>query len=535
LRARLEAYYLASGAADRVRISLPKGGYVPVFELVEPRLVNLAAPPDRPNRVGRRLGLALAVLLLAAAVWWQIRPRSHPAASPVTVAVLPFANISPDAENDFFTDGLTEELIAALGRVSGLRVVARSIVAGYKGKSVDTRELARDLKVNAVVEGSVRISGGRMRVAAQLIQAEAGYQAWSQLFERNLEDVFDVQEEIARAIVEHLKSELKLPPDQRLAGHRPASLEAYNLYLKGRYQANLFSRDSVERALAYYQEALAKDPAYASAAAASSMVCAWLGYYDDRDPDRWWRRAREAAEKAIAADPALAEAHAALGFEQGIHEWDWKAAEASFRRAIAENPASAEAHAFYALSVLLPQGRIDEANREFARGLELDPLSAFANFAAAYSLLAGGRTEEAIAQYRRTLELKSIHPDMYFDYGLALGLAGHYRAAEAAFRKSAELRGSRRLYGLELYFSGRPDQARRDLPSIENDGRTGRCTPMNVVRAHAVMGSREKALQWLDIAFKKRDRQFLWLRVDPRLKSLRGDPRFEALAKQIGL
>ena len=535
LRSRLDEYYRSSGLGDPIRVSLPKGSYVPRFEPVAvPRTDRAPNSWMTPTR-----WVALVIALVGVAATWLVLARYPGPAppGPPRLAVLPFANLSAEGDSDYFSDGLTDELIDGLARVDGLRVVARSLVFQYKAKSVDVRQLARDLNITSVVEGSVRKSGDRLRITAHLTNATDGYQLWSQTFDRQLKDVFAIQEEIARSIVSHLKVQLRVAAGRSLAARYAGNIEAYNLYLKGRYQANLYSLEGMERAIAYFDSAISLDPNHAPAYAALSSVYTFLGYYDDSETRDWWSKARSAAEKAIALDRTLAEAHAALGFELGFHEWDWKAAQTACLQALELNPASSDAHAYYGAAVLLPTGRLEEAYRQLERAIELDPLSSPANYIAAFTLLAMGRFDEAIAQYERTLELKTVHPDMYWDYGMALGYRGRYQEAARAYRKSLDLSGrkSGRLGGLELYFCGKPEEARRDIPALERAAREGQHEAMDLVRLCSMLGENEKALAWLEVAHQKRDRQFFWIKVDPRLKNLHGLPRFEALVKRIGL
>ena len=531
LRSRLADYYGGPGAADSVRIDLPKGGYIPTFSASTPAT-------GAPRRAwGHLFELALAAgaavtLLLV----WLLRPPGAPVAP--SVAVLPFANLSGQAENEYFSDGLTEELIDALGRVPGLRTAARGSVFQFKDRPVDTREAGRRLNVAHVVEGSVRRAGSRLRVTAQLVGVRDGYSLWSETWDREVQDVFAIQEEIARAIVNALRLHLRAPAAEPLARRYTERIDAYNLYLQGRYQWNRYSEEGMRRAVAALQEALKIDPAYAPAWALLSSTYAMQGYYQLEPHARVMAEARAAAERAIAIDPSLAEAHASRGFVLALSDWKWSAAEEEFRTALRLNPSSGDVHSAYAIACLLPQARLADADAEFRKALELDPVSVFTNFAAALSLLSSGRTDDAVRQYRRTLELNSTTPDMWWDLGMALAYSGRREEALAAWRKRAELerRPSDEPGPMENALLGNAALAREQLARWEKiPGRRDVNEPMDLVRVYATLGDRDKAFAWLDRAIARPDPEVVWLKVDPRLAGIRQDARFPAEARRLGL
>ncbi|MEK7406731.1 MAG: tetratricopeptide repeat protein [Acidobacteriota bacterium] len=536
LRSRLEEYYQRPGLPDPVRIELPKGTYIPVFLAGEVP----AQPASRPRRLRPAwLAAALAgILLLAAGGWWLLRvPGRHVPSNP-SLAVFPFVNLSQDPENEYFSDGLTEELIDAIARVEGFRVAARSLTFQYKGKPVDVRAVGRQLNVTSVLEGSVRRAGDRLRITVQLINVADGYQLWSHTYERREKDVFAVQEEIARAVVNALRLELRGPPGQLFEKRYTENLEVYNLYLKARFQANRFSAEGARKAIEYLEQALALDDRYAPAHALLATVHGLIGYYEFEPPAKAWGRAKEHARKAIDLDPSLSEARAALCFALGFHDWNWKECEAEGLRAIELNPASAEAHGYYAIACLLPAARLEEANRELRRALELDPLSVLGNYTYGFSLLAGGRYDAAVSQYQKTLELKPDQPDVWWDLGMALGYAGRHEEAGKYFRKSAELRGQGGVWGpgpLELFLTGKKEEARRVARSWMTDLAKWPESKMHMARHFATVGEKEIALRLLEESVRARESQALWIKLDPRLAPLRGDPRYEALVKKVGL
>jgi serine/threonine-protein kinase len=537
LRSRLSDYYEGAGAAEPVRIDLPKGTYVPVFSRRTPA-GETAAPTAATSR--RRWPIVAATLLvvagLGAALWRFRSSESPPPSQPRSLAVLPFVNLSEEPANEYFSDGLTEELIDALTKVEGLRVAARGSSFQFKGKARDIREIGRQLNAGAVVEGSVRKSGDRLRITAQLVNAADGYHLWSQTYERELKDIFAIQEEIARSIVNALKLQLRVDLNRVLARRYTDNIEAYNLYLQGRHHWNRYSREGSIRAIEYLEKAAAVDRGYAPAYALQGSVYALIGYYQALPPQEAWPKAKNLALQALEIDDTLAEAHASLGFVLGLHEWNWAASEGEFRRALELNPTSAQVRGTYAICCLMPQGRLKESSEQFKKALELDPLVVFANYTAAFSLLASGEYDRAIEQYRRTLELTSDHPDMWWDLGMAYGYRGLGAQALAAFEQSGKLREPPgRLGPIEYALAGEMAKARAMIDEVDRKARAGRWRAIDMARTHAVLGNRDKAFEWLEEAFQVRDPQLVWLKVDPRFGNLRGDPRHLAMLRRLGL
>jgi serine/threonine-protein kinase len=550
LRGRLDDYYASTGKDDLVRILLPKGAYVPTFQLLPPP-ANVPPPSqvaaaarsfipegsDFPK--GRKLALVIAGLAVVGIslgycqTSYMRRMRQAPAA---TVAVLPFANVGNDPENEYFSEGLTEEIIDRLARVPGLKVVSRSVMAQFRGKSAPLDQVANTVKASVVIEGSVRRQGDRLRVVARLANAGDGSSLWSQTYDRRTADVFAIQDEIAQSVANALRVQVRGGPPPR-TGTTTTNIDAYNALLKGRYQANLFSLEGMRRAIAYYEDALKLQPDYAPALAGLSTVYAVLGYYEALPASEAWPKARQAAESAIRLDPGLADAHAALGQTLAFHDWRWKEATAEFRKALELDDSSALAHGLYAVSILMPNGKFQEAEAEFRRSLALDPLSSFNNFTFAFCLLANGKMNAAIQQYERTLELRNIHPDMYWDYGMALGFAGRYEEAADAMRKARQADGGAegRLHGLQAWFAGDFEQARQDAPELEKAVREGREQHMDAGRYYAMIGDTEKALMHLDAAVGTHEPQAILIKCDPRFKSLRADARYLSLIRRIGL
>jgi serine/threonine-protein kinase len=528
LRQRLAAYYAGPGASDPVRIELPKGTYVPTF-------IGSAAQRRRSWGTAIAIGLpvlaAVAALFLVPRFWRPPLPQAEP-----TVAVLPFANVGNDPQNDYFSDGLTEELIDTLAQLDGVQVVGRGASFQFKGKQVDSREAGRRLSASNIVEGSVRRAGDRLRVTAQLVDAGTGYSLWSGAFDRDARDIFAIQSEIATAIANALKLKLSVLRGPALSRRYTENLEAYNLYLQAKYQWNRYTKDGLERALEYCDRALAADPRYAPAHALKATVYGLLGYYEMGPPDAW-KLSKAAAERAISIDSSLAEAHAARGWVLGLAEWRWQDCENAFKRALALNALSGEVHGAYALGCLMPQGRFEEANRGFRRALELDPLATFINYGYGFSLLASGQVDAAVKQYAKTLELAQTTSDMWWDYAMALAMAGRKDEARKAWEKAAEVAGRPAIIGVAgVAMLGEVEKARQIMRSWETETAGERVEePMDRARDHALIGETNKAVAWVERAFSERDPQVVWLKVDPRLRNIQSDPRIIDIKRRIGL
>ncbi len=548
LRSRLEEFYTGPGRADPVRILLPKGAYVPVFEYASsapsetPSGASATPTPPELTPMPRGWKLFGILALLAAAGiglgWWQAQSMRKLREAPIaTIAVLPFENTGGDPDGEYFSDGLTEEVVNRLARTPGIRVVARSLTAPYRGKAPSLDEIAAKFQASMLVEGSVRRQGAGLRVTARLVAVRNGATLWAESYERTMADVFAIQDEIAQSIATALRVRSASPGTAPPAVQRPSSLEAYHLYLRGRQQSNMNTAESMLRAVQYFEDALRLDPGYAPALASLSTAVTVAGYYKLIPPAEALTRARKAARRAVEIDLLLGESHAALGLSLAWQAWKWAEAEAAFRKAIDADPRSATARGFYAIGVLLPERRLQEAGAEFRTALDLDPLPLFLNFTYAFFLLAGGRPQDAVHQYERVLELEGLHPDVYWDYGMALAYAGRTAEARRAFRTSRERRGAKDVepHGLEALLCGDRETARRDAIQLAEAAAAGREEAMDAARLFAALGEKEQALDWLEIAVQRREPEAVWIKADPRLAPLRGMPRHDALVRRVGL
>ena len=536
LRSRLAEYYEGAGAGDTVVIELPKGTYVPVFRTREPlsgRREETSPKPTAPAAGRHRAwGLAGAALVLAVIAAGIALSRLAPPESPA-VAVLPFLDLSDTAPNPSFSEGLAEEIIDRLARLRGLRVVARSSSSRFRGSAQDLREVGRQLRATAIVEGSVRRAGDRLRITAQLVNVADGFQLWSQTYERQTKDVFEIQDDVARAVANALRVELRVGFETR---RQPptGNPDAHDLYLEGRYHLNHDAIAGLELAADSFTRATEADPRYAEAQAALAETYALLAYYRLRPPREVWPLARAAAERALALDPLLAEAHAARGLALAHEEWKWSEAEPYFRRAVELDPASCEVRIALVWGLLLPRGLMKEAARNADEAVALDPFSSLAHQLRSFVLLVEGRADAAIASYRRTVELNPSNGDMQWDLGMALAYAGQKEAALRQFRMGGNIHtgGNWEPGPIEYALLGEPEKARSAIarwPGFHAQ------RSMFIAYAYALLGDADNAAQWLERACEERDPQVVWAKVDPRFSKVRQDPRIQAVIRKIGL
>lgn len=455
-----------------------------------------------------------------------------PALAPTnpSIAVLPFVNISAEPDQEYFSDGLSEELINLLSSIPELRVAARTSAFSFRGKNVQIPEVARQLNVAHVLEGSVRKSGNRLRISARLVRADGGYQLWSQTYERDLDDIFVVQEEIATSVVAALELKLLAAPWPR--GEAPRSPDAYALYLHGRYLAGRGSKEDYARAIEYYQQALQIDPDYALAWAGRASVYsnqAGSGYVAIEDG---LARARAAAEQALTLDPTLVEAHVAIGWIERVYDWDWAAAEASLARARAFNPGHADAlrNAGMLASTL---GRFEEAITLLRDALMRDPLRPATHVSLGVASFYAGRLEEAESAFRKVLELSPAWRGAHVFIGRVLLSRNEAQAALAEM--SQETDDLWRLAGLSLAYHALDRAAESDAALAELTRRFAEDAAFQIAEVHAYRGEVDAAFVWLERAYEQRDGGLSEIKGDPLLANLQNDPRYTSFLEKMRL
>jgi TolB-like protein/lipoprotein NlpI len=457
------------------------------------------------------------------------------ASNPRTVAVLPFANLSADRENEYFSDGITEELITTLGQVPGLRVASRTSAFAFKNKHVDVREVGRQLGVVAIVEGSVRRSGRTLRISAQLVNAASGYDLWSATYDREVDDVLAIQEEISRAIATRLVGTLVAGDSVALAERSTRNHEAYDLYLKGRFAWHQRSRDGLRQAVTYFGEAVERDSGYARAHVGLGDAYAVSAFYDYLPPREAYPRAEAAARRAIAIDPILAAPHATLGYVYTYYHLDWPRAEHAFKRALAGDPTYSTAHQWYA-NLLTVAGRFAEAEREMRAAQEAEPLSLIAHAALGWSFYFAGKYEAALEQCRRTLALDPNFQLAHLWGGWALRELGRTAEAKEWIARAMRLSHGSPLARLALaqLLAGRSpaerDSARVIVREMESRRARGEYLPAyEIAKVHLALGDRRSAMSWLERAVDDSSHSRAFLHVDPQLAALRDDVRFREL------
>ncbi|MGH7644170.1 MAG: hypothetical protein ACREMR_01155, partial [Gemmatimonadales bacterium] len=495
------------------------------------------APVDRFPSVAR-FAEALRATDPAAVAPQRTPPegRRAPPSGQKAMAVLPFANMSPDPENEYFSDGMTEELMNALAKVRGVQVASRTSSFAFKGKNADVREIGEKLGVTAVLEGSVRKAGTRIRVTAQLINVENGYRLWSEIYDRQLEDVFAIQDEISRAIVDALR--VRLSSD---TGHLvvPATdnLEAYSLYLKGRFLFNKFTEADQRKGLDFFQRALMEDQGYARAHAGLADV--WCTLADDWvAPEDAYPRAKAAAARALELEPELAEALTSVGKVLCWYEWDFVRAERELQRAVTLSPNYAEAH-FVLGSTLPALGRLDEAITEMGRALVLDPLAPQHSRWLGRFLLYARDYDGVTSQSAKTLELDSRYFQAYHDVAQAHLAQGRSAEALEWYRRGQAIEGAARVYDVHIVRAlaalGRPEEAARLLADLVTQSREHYLRAEVLAMGHAALGALDDAFACLERALAARSAGLIYLHLDPAYEPLRGDPRFASLVARVGV
>ncbi len=455
---------------------------------------------------------------------------------PPSIAVLPFANMSRDQEDEYFSDGLAEEIINALTQVPQLKVIARTSAFAFKGKNEDIRKIAETLGVSTILEGSVRRAGPRIRVTAQLIRAEDGTHLWSQRYESTMTDVFAIQDEISAAIVEQLRLNLT---GHSLVKRAATNVAAYEATLEGRHHLTKFTPASNDRGRQCFERAIALDPQYAQAYAGLAEYHVLQGGIGSADPRQALALGRQAALRALELDPQLAEAHAVAGQICAGLEYDWTTSDQHYQRAIASNPAAAAVRYSYAYWCLRPTGRIAEALSEIDRARELDPLSLSYGVVRAYLLSFGGRYDEAENSARRSFDMDPNFPTTQFILSYLLACQGRFQEAVDLIERALQIHGR---YPLSLAFAGaifglagsrdRALGVRTELEALAATTYSA-AGPLTIV--NCVLGNLDEAFQWAAQAIEQRDAQVIGLKSTPMFENLRSDPRYPALLRRMNL
>ena len=455
-----------------------------------------------------------------------------------SIAVLPFVNLSADKENEYFSDGLADDIIDALTRLRGLRVIARTSSFAFRGKDVDAREIGDRLKVATILEGSVRKDGNRIRVSAQLVKAADQSHLWSERYDREMNDIFAIQDDISRAIVEKLRVELL--GNRPLVKQHTKNLEAYNLFLRGRYCILRMTPESLAEGKRYLEQALSLDPNYPmpyTALAEYYSASALWGLMQGKEA---MPKLKGAALAALRLDDSLAEARAQLGVALGVGDFSWVAAEQEFQKALELNPASPTVHLYYGLHCLRPMGRLDEDLQQARTAVELDPLSARWNWNLGYVYGLSGQYDLAIAHHRLAIDLS---PGIHLPYSFLAVTYGHMRRfkeaiaeAETACRLSGR---NARVLGILAWLygeNGQMGEARALLNELTNRSHSNWVPPFAMMAASICTGDLNQQIEWLEKGVEDRDLQVISIiTVDPVLVHIASHPRYRALLRSMNL
>ena len=504
-------------------------GQVSLVREMFARLSNLIARRTLP------VVLAIGIMLVAliAGFWFLRKPKvaGPQEVTPATpaIAVLPFRNLSNDPSNEYFSDGLSEELLNVLSKIRGLRVAARSSSFQFKGKNEELRVIAGKLQVTSILEGSVRKSGTQVRISAQLVNASDGFQLWSETYDRELNDIFAVQDDIAHSVADALKVKLL---GQESPSSKTGNTEAYNAYLQGRYFFDRRSKEDLEKAAEYFEQAVRIDAAYAPAwvglASAQYRRADW-GYVP---LDDGYREARKNVQKALELDPNLADALAAHGWIQMTYDWDWAGADSSYRRALELEPGNATVIRNAAgLATIL--GRLDEALTLNRHAAELDPLSVTAHYYLGIHAYYAGHLDEAEAAVKKSLELNPEYPAAHLFLGQVY--LAKSQTEKALTEIQLEPEPLWRDYGLALAYhaAGKKQEADAVLAEYVEKRRIG--SAFQIAEIYAYRGETDKAFEWLEIAYNQRDGGLAEMKADPMLRTLHSDPRWKAFLQKMKL
>jgi TolB-like protein/Tfp pilus assembly protein PilF len=480
----------------------------------------------------------MLTLVLAASVAWFFYSWRHGLSTIRSLAVLPLENLSKDASQDYFADGMTEELITHLGQISAIRVISRTSAMTYKSVRKPLGEIARELNVDAVVEGSVLRSGERVRIDAQLIRVPADKQIWAESYEGDFRDTLALQSRVARAIAEQIRATLNRQEQVALEKSKAVNPAAYEAYLKGRFFWNKRTGDGLRTAIDYFNYAIETDPTYAEAYSGLADSYALLGdwEYGVLSPQDAFRKAKAAATKALALDDNLGEAHTSLAFALDLYGWDWKTAETEYKLAIKLNPGYATAHLWYAWHLML-MGRNSEGLFELREAESLDPLSLIISADLADALCIAHRFDEAVQQSKKTLQLDPNFAIGHYELGQAFEQKHMHDQAIAEFQKAIEISGHSGVFDSNLAYVyavlGRKEEAIKIAKDLEAQHDQNPSAEANIALIYLGLGDQDQAMIWLNKGYEARFNPSILLR--PAFDPLRSDAQFKDLLRRIGL
>ena len=501
------------------------------------RVNELATPKPPGMSPAWKVSVIVLVLMLASLAVWKFYFSRGPSPVIRSLAVLPLESLSNDETQDYFADGMTDQLITDLGQISALRVISRTSVMVYKHARKPLPQIARELNVDAVVEGTVLRSGDRVRITAQLIEAATDKHLWAQSYEGELRDTLTLQNNVANAIADQIRINLNPQEQAALKKVTVVDPEAYESYLKGRYFWNKRTADSLSKAIDYFTEAIKRNPDYAQAYAglADSYALAGDWKYGLLDPKEAYPKAKAAAAKALALDGSLGEAHISLAFCLENFDWDWGSAEKEFMRGIELSPRYAIGHEWYGWH-LAALGRHDEAIAEVQKAASLDPLSPSIGADLAEELLVAHRFDDAVTQIRKTIVLEPFFGPAHYVLGQALVQKHHYNEGIAELQKAIELSPGSTAFTANLAYayavSGMRDEAAKQLNDMKDRSPQAFSNAPEIAMVYVGLNQKDQAMAWLEKGFAERFSP--WVLMRPCFDPLRSDPDFENLVRRMG-
>jgi TolB-like protein/DNA-binding winged helix-turn-helix (wHTH) protein/Flp pilus assembly protein TadD len=537
--------FIETVAKHGYRFIAPVGMGPGIIALANARLESRS---DHQPRVGALFIRKIAWLSLTAVsllgvvgywVWHQVPIRGEHSSERIILAVLPFDNLSRDPDQEFFSDGLTEEMIAQLGKLNPkrLNVIARGSVARYKSSTLSTNQIGRELHADYLLQGSVRRESGRLRITVQLIKVDEQTDLWTESYDRELKDILALQDSVAQTIADQIRVTLTTEQQNRLATPRTVDPEAYEAYLKGRYYWNKRTAEGLQTASVYFQQAMDKDPGYAAAYSGLADCNSGLTWHGFTPPARTLPTAEAAARKALEIDPHSAEAHASLGLVLN-HRWEWSGAEVEFKRALQLDPSYANAHHWYG-DYLSIRGRHDEALTEAKEAMKLDPLNRMIGTWVALRYYLARKYDDAIEQTYSTIELEPNFAAAHLLLGEAYVQKGRQKEGLGELEIAARLSGGSPLYLSQVAvahaLAGRRAEAFQIIAQLRSMSRDRYVSPYGVAQVYAALHDKEQTLKWLQNAYDDRAVWMSYLAVDPLFDRFRSDRRFQDLLRGVGL
>ncbi|NIN92859.1 protein kinase [bacterium] len=537
-----EKRYQSAGGVRSELTRIEKG--IPTTEKVVPKRKPITSKEITVQFSLKKLfipALVIIAIAIIAVIIWQVLPQKEPVSlqlRKLSVAVLPFEDLSYQKDQEYLCDGMTDEIIAKLSRLHGWKVMNRSSVMRYKNTNKDIKEVGQELDVTTILLGSVRKEKDDIRVAAQLVNVEDRFQIWSDTYNQKLEKIFDIQSDIAEKIAKALKAELSPEEGEQLQKKPTENVEAHSLYLQGRWFWDKRTEENLKKAIEYFEKALEEDPNYAKAYAGLADTYAVLPFYSSISTKEAYKKVKEASLRSLEIDNTLAEAHTSFASVKDQIDFDWEGAGREYRKAIELNPSYATAHHWYAID-LIAQGRNKEALTEIKLAQELDPLSFIINDYVGDILYWSRQYDQAIEQYKNTLALYPDNAEVHKDLGLVYLEKEKYEEAIAELQDAIVLAKGFLDYKARLGFayavSGKIKEANRIIDELKEQLKQKYVSAYLIAAIYTALDEKDHAFRWLEKAYEERDVQVIFLKVDPIFDSIRSDLRYRALLKKINL